>query len=380
MVLVALAGSVLAAASSSLHWLTRPHIFTILLTAVWTSELEKMRIGIRKSWLIFPGLMLLWVNLHGAFLAGLMIWGMYFGGLLIDRNFPWERIKAFLWSGLGSLLVTLVNPDGIDIWETGLDFLGNRYLVSHTLEYLPPDFQHVSTWPFLFLIMITIVTFGLSKRRINLSHIFLITGWTAMALYSARNIPLYAVAASPILVGAIGEIIRDLNSHQLTQRVLSFQEGLMEIEETLKGGFWSLMTLLIIGALLLSGYQLDFQKKGNVFLEEIFPVSAVNWMIENPPQGNGFNYFPWGGYLLYRNWPEKLVFIDGQTDFYGEELTRKYERVISVDDGWEGVFHEYHIEWVLMPSESLLIEHLSELEEWQIAYLDPVAVVLVMDK
>ena len=47
MSLLAVAGTVLAAAASSLHWLARPHIFTIFLVTIWTAELEKMRLGSR---------------------------------------------------------------------------------------------------------------------------------------------------------------------------------------------------------------------------------------------------------------------------------------------------------------------------------------------
>lgn len=53
-----------------------------------------------------------------------------------------------------------------------------------------------------------------------------------------------------------------------------------------------------------------------------------------------FNYFTWGGYLLYRQWPERRVFIDGQADFYGEAFTRKYGQVICAQEGWEAVLDE----------------------------------------
>ena len=378
MSLLAVAGTVLAAAASSLHWLARPHIFTIFLVTIWTAELEKMRLGIRKNWFIFPLVMLFWVNVHGAFLAGIMVWGMYFTGLLLDRNFPWERIKAFLWIGISSLVVTLLNPDGIGIWKTGFGFLGNQYLVSHTVEYLPPDFQQPGTWPFLLLIVLTVGILAYSKKKLKTPHVFLIAGWTAMALYSARHIPLYAVTVVPILVSVTADIVRDQKSAIFSQKLISFQEGLMGIEKELKSGFWSIISLIIAGLLLISGYKLDFQKKGNIFLENVFPVDAVNWMVDNPPQGDGFNYFPWGGYLLYRIWPENLVFIDGQTDFYGEELTRKYEQVLTVSDGWEKVLQEYKIQWVLMPAQSKLIMHLESLGEWQIAYQDPEAILMIL--
>ena len=124
MSLIALFGGVLGAAASSLHWLTRPHVFTILLAALWTGELEKMRLGIRKSWLIFPFLMLIWVNLHGAFIAGLIIWACYFIGMLLDRQISLHKNRSFLWVGISSILISLINPDGIGIWKTGLGFPG----------------------------------------------------------------------------------------------------------------------------------------------------------------------------------------------------------------------------------------------------------------
>ena len=64
------------------------------------------------------------------------------------------------------------------------------------------------------------------------------------------------------------------------------------------------------------------------------------YLEDNQPEGNMFNYFTWGGYLLFELWPEKPVFIDGQTDFYGETFTRQYEQVITLDDGWQ-MFYQY---------------------------------------
>ncbi len=124
---------------------------------------------------------------------------------------------------------------------------------------------------------------------------------------------------------------------------------------------------------------MDFQDRGNVFAEEVFPVNAVDWLEENPIEGNGFNHFPWGGYLLYRLWPEQLVFIDGQTDFYGEDLTRQYERVITLSPGWQQVFREYDISWVLIPSESPLASYLDASEDWEMVFSDQTAVIFTLD-
>jgi hypothetical protein len=218
-----------------------------------------------------------------------------------------------------------------------------------------------------------------SKRKLPGSHLLLLAGWTAMALYSARNIPLYSVIAVPILVSKTASTIKDIQDITIAQKFVKFQNRLLEVEKPLRGGLWSIVSILLICFLLLSGYHLDIENQGNRFLEGVFPVAAVNWMEDNSLEGNGFNHFPWGGYLLYRNWPEQLVFIDGQTDFYGEELTREYEQIITLREGWEKVLDLYDIQWALMPVESALVNALESRQNWKIVYQDSTAVILIRE-
>ena len=157
MPLLAMLAAVLAAAASSLHWLSRPHIFTILFSIFWIYRMDRVRTGEDNSWLQFPLLMLIWVNLHGAFFAGFAIWLAYVVGSLFDEGIRSKSLLPLIKIGVSSALVTLLNPDGIGIWKTGVGFLGSRYLVSHTAEYLPPDFQNSSTWPFLLLILLCLL-------------------------------------------------------------------------------------------------------------------------------------------------------------------------------------------------------------------------------
>ncbi len=239
MSLLALAGGIVGAGAASLHWLTRPHIFTILFTALWTAELEKVRLGLNKKWVIFPVMMLIWSNLHGAFIAGLVIWALVFLGELLERGKNWNQLRVLVWIGPSSILASLINPDGIGIWKTGLGFLGNQYLVSHTAEYLPPDFQSPSFWPFLALIGISILLLGMSQRRMKLAHLFLVGSWTAMSLYSARNIPLYVVIVIPILCSLGAKLLKEGRGTGIVDRFLDFQNKISLTERDLKGGLIS---------------------------------------------------------------------------------------------------------------------------------------------
>ena len=79
--------------NSIIHWLARPHIFTFLFLILWLMILEKLRAGNLKIWWMMPALMLLWVNMHGGFIIGFIIWMIYgFGiGLLPDPPLDFQQ-------------------------------------------------------------------------------------------------------------------------------------------------------------------------------------------------------------------------------------------------------------------------------------------------
>lgn len=77
--------------------------------------------------------------------------------------------------------------------------------------------------------------------------------------------------------------------------------------------------------------------------------------------------------MLYRLWPEETVFIDGQTDFYGEALTRQYEQVIDFQTGWEQVLNQYQVTYLLIPPDSALAQGIKDDSSWKVIYHDQTA-------
>ncbi|MHB8779720.1 MAG: hypothetical protein ACYC6R_18465 [Anaerolineales bacterium] len=372
MPLLSLGFTVLAAAASSIHWLARPHIFTFLYLAIWTYCLENIQRNKKIPVWVFGIIMLLWANTHGAFIAGFAVWGAYITGhileSLIQKHQHETKLRTWLYIGVLAFIATLINPDGIRLWGTSFGFIGNTYLVSHTQEYQPANFHVPGTWPFLAIISLSILILCLKKHRLLISHGLLLTGWTVMGLYSARNIPLYAIIVTPILIEASAKLLLGTSWE-------SIEINLLKIENSIRGIFWPILSIGL-AILLLRTQRLQAY---NTYDPSIFPVKAVDWLIENPQEGRIFNQFTWGGYLLYREWPEQLVFIDGQTDFYGEALTREYERVISTSEGWENVLRKHDVIWVIIPSDSILADKLAQ-QGWQKLYRDATAVILEKHK
>jgi len=101
----------------------------------------------------------------------------------------------------------------------------------------------------------------------------------------------------------------------------------------------------------------------------------VEWLKAHPQAGEMFNPFDWGGYLSLEL-PEKKVFIDSQGDVYGEVFIRKYEQVITLAPGWQGILDEYQVRWALVNADWPLAGALAA-EGWQEVYRDGTAVILV---
>lgn len=367
--LASLALTAWGAAITSLHWITRPHLFTMLFLAIYLVWSNKLQSGKSKHFWLFPLTMLLWSNMHGEFIAGLLILGAYGAGWLWDYLF--SAVKPSLEIGkklalafFSSLLVTFINPFGLHTWETVFGYINNRYLMSRINETNPPDFSQPQFLVLLALLGFSIFLLATQKEKINTGQAFALAGFSMMSLLAARNVHLYGVAAPLLLAGALA----DRTMPNILQKVETL---FAHIEKNLHGLVWPVVTVLLIGSLALTGaLGVD-----NRFSPKIFPVQAVDWLENNPQTGKMFNAFDWGGYLLLRLWPAHLAFIDSQTDVRGD-VSREYEKVITLAEGWQATLEQYDAQWVIIPPGWPLAKALAS-ENWREAYRDETAIIFI---
>jgi hypothetical protein len=368
---------------SSLHWIIRPHLFSMLFLAIWLLMTERLahravensdtpigqalRAGDGGLWL-FPAVMLLWVNTHGEFIIGFLVLGAYLAGWGWD--YYRQRSAALLQQGklLGlagglSFLASLINPTGLRIWTTVIWYVNNKYLTSHTNEYNPPNFLQPQFIILLVFLAFSVFLLAVKKERLSTSQAFLLAGFTGMSLISARNLHLYGVAA-PFALAAT------LTGSLAVPLVKRLETLFSRVESQLKGSLWPVAITLIF-SLTLAASPLG---KYNRFDPAFFPVEAVEWLKANPQTGNVFNAFDWGGYLLFNLWPETRVFIDGQTDVYGEKVTRQYEQVITLNGDWKKILADYQIQWVIVPA-GWRLDGALKTAGWQEIHRDGTAVI-----
>lgn len=358
------------ALATSLNWATRPHLFSMLFLAIWLTWADKLRRGEKISIWIFPAFMVLWSNTHGVFIAGILVLFAYSVGwvvdILLDKTNANKEVGKNLWLALIlSALASLLNPGGSGSWQSILGFVNNQYLMSRMLEANPPNFQMPELRILLGLIVISLFLLAIKKEKISSGQGLLLAGFTAMSLIAFRNIHLYGIVA-PFVLAATLSTFNDIPF------LFRLEASLHRIESQIKGIFWVIASTVIFSALILTSTIAD---KLYQFDSEIFPVGAVKWLHENPQDGKMFNYLNWGGYLTFNLYPSQLAFVDSVADVTGE-VTMEYETVIDLLPGWEDIFQQYSIQWVIIPPDSLLADTLIGKNQWKVLYEDETAIIL----
>ena len=362
----------LSALLGSVHWLPRPHIFTSLGALLLLYLLERGRPS--TLWLFVP-LFVVWANLHGGFIYGLILIGVYLAGDLVEmvscKKGIWlQRAKyhgaALVVSGLASF----ANPSGPRLFAHVTGYLGNRFLVDRTQEYMSPDFHELTGQLFLGVLILVVVVLALRTQRPSYPRLLLLAVNLAFALYSGRNIPLFAVTALPVFALDVDPQWRQLS---VARR---FRVAVANGELKSVPGVWaSLGAIAMVLVGLNHGYIGGVPRLPSQFDASRFPVSAIERAREQGLEGRIFNQFAWGGYILYA-WPEQKVFIDGQTDFYGEDLLRAYLQIAELQAGWRQALKDWDISLVIASSDAALIRELGREPGWNVWYRDGTATIL----
>jgi hypothetical protein len=368
---VAIFVALLAASAACMHWLARPHAFSFLLAVLWGDALRRFDRGesIRRLLITLSVLTVLWVNLHGGYLAGFITLGIYWFGTIIElflartNRTRWgiTRRKLNVLTGAIVLVgvVSLLNPNGYKLHVHNLHFLHSDYLTSWLAEYASSDFHDMDSRGFLAWLAVTFLTLAVVRPRLSPTAGLMLIVWTYLGLYAARNIPLLVIFVAPILATALAGA-----SPSWVQRL---SDRLRETYIMSRG--WLLVGVVALVAIAMVPRPTEMPPKK-------WPVAAVEYIQQHPDQfqGNMFNHYVWGGYLLHAL-PKHLVFVDGRTDFYGESLIRQYNDTSALQTNWLQALEQYHVSWTLLPTEHRLNLALALLPGWQCVYSNEVATV-----
>lgn len=384
----------LALAASAVHFLARPHVLSWLLTVVWFEVLDSAASAPAseqlKRLLWLPVVMLLWVNLHGGFVLGFILLAVYLAGGAIEYGAsPERRSELAAWlKRLGgmSLLVgaaSFVNPYGYQLHLHVYRYLTDRFLMDRISEFLSPDFHGAAQQCFAVLVLITIVALASARRKPSATHLLVLLIAVYGGFYATRSLPTSSLLMVLIIAPVISESVAGLGESAeaagwlrgLASWTQSFGVRMERLEKSLYGHLW-LVVVFVLGlwACAHQGRIGSTQFINAYFDEKRFPVEAAERIAERGIQGPIFSLDYWGGYLIYRLYPETKVVADDRHDLYGDAFFKEFLKAVLVQPGWDGALDTLQVDWVLMPADSPLANMLRMKAGWGLEYEDKTAV------
>jgi len=383
---------------SMIHLFARPHVLSWLFTVVWfqlldSSESANHAASQRRLWYL-PALMLLWVNVHGGFVLGFALLGLYLLSAAI-RYYPGsdgeesrslaQRLKTLGIVTVASLAASLINPYGYELHVHVYRYLTSRWLMNHIDEFLSPNFHGVAQQCFVAILLITIVALAAARNKPSLSRVFVLLLATYSGLYAARSLPvsslLFTIIVAPLWTQALIDA-RENESLSLRLRAVvshwqAFTGRVRNIELGFRGHIWPVAAVFL--GLLVCAHQGRLgatQWMHAHFDPKHLPVQATDAIVERSIREPIFAPDSWGGYLIYRLYPQNKVFVDDRHDFYGVDFLRDYLKAIRLTPDWDKFLSEKHVNWALLPAGSSLANMLEETTQWNVVYRDGTAVLL----
>jgi hypothetical protein len=335
-------------------WLCFVGIFAIL-----------QRFRLRRTgplWTI-PILFCLWINLHGSWPFGMVIFGLIFLAGFVKEDIgriqaaPWtpaERLKLLV-TGAASAAAVFINPFGSKLVFYPADlFLHQKLNLDVVQEWRVLAFSGATgVWVGITLAILLIGT-ALTGVRWRLDDLAL----TILVFYCGFSHERMFLPAGIILATVLAPFLTGLSSYDPAQ------------ERT------RLNLALLAGILVAMVVLFPSEKKLQSKIDRTYPLRAVQYLRLHGGRGRLFNEYNWGGYLEW-TMPEQRTFIDSRTDIFEHKgVLREFVDVIRLKHP-EKVMEKYQIDSVLITPGTDINVWFDLQPNWHLAYHDAISAVYV---
>jgi hypothetical protein len=352
--LVTVGGAVMASVSIGARTLLFGWLYLVVLLLI----LEEVRRGGWKWLWLVPPLFCLWVNSHGSWPMGMVVFCIFIASGLVEGC--WGQVYAERWSGqqLQRLLITagasiaavFVNPLGYRLVLYPFEAMfGAQSGVDSSAEFASIDFHTPWGKVAILLIMGVLLVTVFSREHWRLDELAL----SMLALYYALTYIRFIFLAGILFPPIFAKRLKLMSPYDK------------------KSDKWLYNAVAL--AILLCLFIVSVPRRARFQNPVKYPEGAVAYMKMNRIQGRVFHEYVWGGYLIWQT-PELKVFIDGRFDPYAPTgVFKDYWSAVS-NDNPQAVLDKYHVEYVLMPTDSSLTKFLKTSSIWTAQYSDETSV------
>lgn len=372
---VAVLFTLLAVCASMIHWLARPHLVSWVFVLIFLHVIASAEEGKFKGLYWLPLLTLFWTNLHGGFVVGIVLLATSAAAetlrALIRGENVWHQAysnsRPYLLSGLACLAVSFINPYTWHLHQHIASYLRDSKLLDNIQEFQSINFHHPSSVFFECMLLVGVPAafwcLGRGKIAAGLSILL----WAHLSLVAGRNAPIYVLITAPWAACMSLELARQLGRVRWLENTSAvISEICAEFRPMERVERWHLVSG---AAVLCLAFALGSNKPG---FEAEF--NAKNFRIQTIPaleSMKGLRVFTsdqWSDYLIYRFYPSQQVFIDGRSDFYGNDLVRTYQHIMSAQYDWESDLKRFAIDAVMVKPDAPIATVLKQSPRWKILF------------
>lgn len=320
-----------------------------------------------------PLLMLVWVNLHGGFAAGLLLMAV-FGAIelikfllrrysrlsMAGRGLDLREIFELVVVGLLSFGATFVNPYTWRIYDELFRTIFNDLVRSGIAEWMPVTLRSAESHNLVIYAIFVLLLLVFSAKKVDSTKIWLGVVFLLFSLTSWRNMPLFSIVTLPLVTEMI---------EALAPRGIYYQLR------------WGWVTLVLLGFIGYVGYDRFCTITALSTNEALlgaggvneYPYGAVQFLKERHLSGRMFNEYNWGGYLVWKL-PEKKVFIDGRMAIWKtreQDIFKDYIALAAGGTETATMLEGYRVDMALIYTERALSRYLlARPGEWELVYRD----------
>ncbi len=347
----------------------RPQLLGYVFLLITLICLERFRMGHARALWPLPLLFLLWVNIHGSFVLGFFVLGVYWtsgwvgfrqGSLGAIRWTPGQRLQLAK-IALFSVIALTLTPYGTRLAAYPLQLiLASPLGVARITEYQP-----LGTFPGLLeLFLALLLLFVLAQAAVGPAYRLEELALLLVAIYGAlvhlRLLLFFVFVFAPLLATLLA---RWVPTYERTKDRYVLNAVLIGL------------AALALAKIFPSQAELESVVAG------AFPSGAVEYLKRQPFQGRMFNDDFWGGYLIRSLGREHKIFIDGRSQLYEEAgVFSDYLRIGDLDRDTPLLLRKYGVEACLIRSRSPLATYLSASADWGLAFSDDVSSLFVFKR
>lgn len=330
--------------ASSIHFVARPHLFTLMFCAIAFRALDlDLDQPSNLIWLLVP-LTVVWANLHPGFIALVVSTAILAGGKALEGSFRSAMRYAVL--TVSCLLASALNPYGFRVHAHVVSFVQGSWVSKLIQEHQPPNFRSTEGVYFELLLLTGIAVAVFLVKEKDFARALWILAWAHAALLSVRHIPIYALVLFPLASQKASIWFRSLQLGRNTVLGTLRQVGRDYAPSLERSTVWPLLAVCTAVAVF-SAYP-----HAMTFSEERFPVRATEANAQLLSDHRVYSTDAWSDYLTYRLYPHFKSFIDGRGDLFGGDFSQQYLDALNGEYGWEDLLRRYSVDAVFVPKAS----------------------------